>query len=227
MDKKDNVTWLERTIRGIPIYLILLFIFTAILIGFFILIGMIIAEKYQIGEGKEYELFRDILTIILAILGLAIAMLGYGTYQIILHSAERKLGMWEAEFQNKMDIRYKDFLLYTNSMIYLNVGYSIWMIYKYDNKREQLEHAIFVTQKAYLSVQKLDEREKRYELLKCEILNNLSYYLAERKKEGDIELAKQYADFIMEKCKENKYPDNCIQWKDTATFVENRRYNIY
>jgi hypothetical protein len=61
---------LEKPIRGIPVYAILLLIFIITLIGLLVYMGLIITARYQIGVGKEYELFRDIL-VFLAILTLS------------------------------------------------------------------------------------------------------------------------------------------------------------
>jgi hypothetical protein len=215
MNKEDNVKWLERSTIGIPRYLITHYILIISLIAILIHVGYNIMGKYEISDG--YELFRDILTIILTILGLAIAALGYGIYQFILHSVERKSEKWAIEFQDKMDIRYKSFLLYTTSLIDLNSGHSFWLEYEAKKDSTLLNHAILLTKNAYSHVQKLDTHKKRHELLKCQILNNLTYYLAERGKEGDIDLAEQYTKFFMGRIQ--KYPMLASNWKNTDTFI--------
>jgi hypothetical protein len=320
MAEKDNAKWLERSTIGSPRYISILY---------FILVGFGIIGKYEVSEG--YELFRDILTIILAVLGLSIAILGYLIYAFILHSAKEKVEKWEADFQDKIEKEHQDFQdkiekehqdfqdkiekehqdfsKYSTSMLYLNIGTSVWMEYvlekKYlfswdnvpgnDNERlvrflrdelaigwaenvkilksddgktirifnkksaeiiidekkekatlkitdgrthdlnvkkengklniyeknsKKLEYAISITRQAYMNVQTLDEENKLYERLICETMNNLGYYLAERKLDSDREFANQCAEFIKKKFR--NYPECSTNWQDTCDFIKVR-----
>jgi ABC-type multidrug transport system fused ATPase/permease subunit len=240
MAEKDNVKWLERSTIGLPRYIIILYILIIAPIAILILVGFGIIGKYEVREG--YELFRDILTIILAVLGLSIAILGYLIYAFILHSAKGKVEEWAADFQDKIEKVHKDFQdkiekvhkdfqdkiekeqkdfsLYSNSMLFLNLGTSIWMEYVDKKKPEKLEYAINVTHRAYLDTQGLDEGNKRYERLKCETMNNLGYYLAERKQDTDRKLANQCAEFILKKIP--YYEESATNWKHTYDFIKKR-----
>jgi hypothetical protein len=234
MVESDNIKWLEGSTKGAPRYIILLYILIIALIAILILVGLQIIGGYEVSEG--YELFRDILTIILAVLGLSIAILGYLIYEFILHSAKGKVEKWEADFQgdiekvhkdfqdkiekvhkdfqDKVEKEHKDFSVYSTSMLYLNIGTSIWMEYVFEKKPKKLEYAIDITRKAYMDIQTLDEENKLYERLKCETMNNLGYYLAERKHDSDREFANQCAEFIKKKIRD--YPKSSTNWQDTC-----------
>ena len=229
MVESDNIKWLEGSTKGAPRYIILLYILIIALIAILILVGLQIIGGYEVSEG--YELFRDILTIILAILGLSIAILGYLIYEFILHSAKGKVEKWKADFQgdiekvhkdfqDKVEKEHQDFSVYSTSMLYLNIGTSIWMEYVFEKNSKKLEYAIDITRKAYMDIQTLDEENKLYERLKCETMNNLGYYLAERKHDSDREFANQCAEFIKKKIRD--YPKSSTNWQDTCDFIKVR-----
>ena len=229
MAEKDNEKWLEGSTKGAPRYIFLLVFLVFVIIAILILIGLLIIGGYKVSEG--YELFRDILTIVLAVLGLSIAIVGYLIYEFILHSAKGKVEEWAADFQDKIEKVHKDFQdkiekeqkdfsLYSNSMLFLNLGTSIWMEYVDKKNPEKLKYAINVTHRAYLDTQGLDEGNKRYERLKCETMNNLGYYLAERKQDTDRKLANQCAEFILKKIP--YYEESATNWKDTYDFIKKR-----
>jgi hypothetical protein len=213
MNKKDEVKLLEKEIKGKPIYAILLCILAIVLIGFLFLIGLIISDKYQIGVGKEYELFRDILAILLTITGIAVGTIGYAMYRTISEHLENTMS-------KKIDV----FTDYSYALLNNNIGFSYWL--RYDETHEKiakaryLETAIMLTLDAYRHVCLLDETEQRNELLKCKIMNNLGYYLATRKNEGDRSLAISCAEFIINRI--DKYHKERDAWEDTSRHITNR-----
>jgi len=125
MGEKDNVKFLERQIRGKPVYLILLYTFIITLIVLLVYIGLIITATYKIGEGEAYALFRDILIIFMTMLGLALTALGYGIYQSILKHAEKS-----------MKKREEDFIVFSTALLFLNMGYFHWQHYEIDYEEE-------------------------------------------------------------------------------------------
>ncbi len=187
-----------------------------ILIAILILVGFCITGKYQVGEG--YELFRDILTTILAIAGLAIAILGYGIYQYILENVSSRVEREMKEWKNVVESRMKKLEdkgeFFSNALVSLNIGFTYWLTYKKDtNQKQPLYIAINRTEIAYKDVIMLDESEPENEKLKCQVINNLGYYLAERGDAADREFAIKCAEFI--KGKIDKYPDERKEWQDT------------
>lgn len=226
-EKEEKRTWMEK-IRDIPKIKVVCVVFVALyIILLIILIGSYLTKDYQIAD--KYEILRDILTIILAVAGVGIAALGYVIYLFILEHAQTRLDKWESqmdsrlkEWESQIDRKHKkkrkEFLLFSSSMLFTNIGYSTWMIYETTKKSEQLEYAIKITENAYSYVKKLDEKVPSYELLKCQILNNLCWYLVERGKEEDRELIKGYAEYIKERIQ--KYPEKGVEWRDTYARVK-------
>ena len=219
MGEKDNVKFLERQIRGKPVYIILLYTFIITLIGLLVCMGLIITAKYEIGEGGAYELFRDILVIFLAILTLAMTALGYGIYHSILKHAEKS-----------MKKREEDFILLSTALLYVDMGFFHWQHYEIDYKIEikeenkqnnyaihHMNNAIKFTERAYEKVLKLDVNDQRIERLKCQIMNNLGWYLADRGEEKDRDFSKKCAYYIMKRIE--KFPDMRKDWQDTFDHI--------
>ena len=75
------------------------------------------------------------------------------------------------------------------------------------------DRAIFITERAYEKVQMLDVSDRRNEKLKCQIMNNLGYYLTTRGEEKDREFSKRCAYYIMKRIAE--FPDKREDWQDT------------
>jgi hypothetical protein len=226
MGEKDKVKWLEGSVIDAPRYIILLYILVFVIITILIFVGLHIIGGYEVSEG--YNLFRDILVINLTILCLAMTALGYEIYQRILKHAEKSMKEKEEEF-----------LLYSKALLFLNMGYFHWQHYEIDyekevkeeNKQEayalQEEHkkkayalhhrklAIELTEDAYTLVLKLDENDQRNERLKCQIMNNLGWYLAE----GDEkkEFSKRCAQYLIKRI--DKFPEKGEEWQHTINKI--------
>ena len=250
-ENQGKLKWLEEQkgklcIAGIIILLLCL-------IGYYIY--DFIKRPYEIED--QYRLFLDLLTIILAIAGIAIAALGYGIYQFILEQAKRmldnwergiedsinknvshlesSLGEWESCFKSDMEKwknrfesdaekRENDFLNFSGSLVFLNTGYSIWLIYEDNKKSENLEMAINLTENAYSYIKELDEKKSAVKKIKCQIMNNLGYYLAERGNPEDKEIIMKYAEFIKDCIL--LYPDKKSDYLDTYGFIIKKYPNV-
>ena len=217
MNVKDDVKWLEKSTFGAPRYVILLYFLMIILMATLILVGFHIIGKYEIREG--YELFRDILAVVLTIAGIAIAVLGYGIYESVLKHAE-----------NIIKEKKKEFISFSTALLFLNMGYFHWQHYKIDYKLEEKEEnkqnayalhhrklAIDLTEDAYKLIQQLNIDDLKYEELKCQIMNNLGYYLTTRGEEKDRELSIRCAYYIRERI--DKFPDRRNEWQDTFDYI--------
>jgi hypothetical protein len=217
MDEKDKVKWLEGSAIDAPRYIILLYFLVIALIVVLIFVGLHIIGGYEVSEG--YELFRDILVIFLTILALAMTALGYGIYQSILKHAEKS-----------MKEREEDFILLSTALLYVDMGFFHWQHYKIDYKIEEKEknkqnkyaldhmkYAIDFTERAYEKIIKLDISDPKNERLKCQIMNNLGYYLADRGEEKDRDFSKKCAYYILKRIE--NFPDKRKDWQDTFDHI--------
>ena len=137
MNVKDDVKWLEKSTFGAPRYVILLYFLMIILMATLILVGFHIIGKYEIREG--YELFRDILAVVLTIAGIAIAVLGYGIYESVLKHAE-----------NIIKEKKKEFISFSTALLFLNMGYFHWQHYKIDYKSEKSPSELLIKTNFFL-----------------------------------------------------------------------------
>jgi hypothetical protein len=169
-----------------------------------------IAIPYQIGE--QYTIFMNIISFILAIAGVAAVV--YGIYRYI---SARVVSHIESSVESIMKKKEKEIVNYGSGNLFLNLGHNTWVTYETTKERRHLEMAVSLTEKAYSIVSKLDERETRNELLKCHIMNNLGYYLAERGEPEDREFARDCAQFIRDKIQ--KHPDKRKIWQDTYNYI--------
>lgn len=226
-EKEEKRTWMEK-IRDRPKGKVVRVVFVAlyIILLIFLIGSYITTEDSQIAD--KYGIFKDILTIILAIAGVAIAALGYVIYLFMLEQAQTSLDKWEKQVESRMKEwekqvnssikkREEEFLDYTTSMLFTNIGYIYWMNYGITRDKKQLGDAIGITERAYERLRTLDEKEPRNEVLKCEVMNNLGYYLAERKKPEDREFARECAEFIKKRI--GKYPKKRKSWQHTYDHI--------
>jgi len=211
--------------RGIELWKKILSIISRVcILGIFILLLALVGcqiygfIKYpsQIPKiSHSYQIFIDLFITIITISGIAIAAIGYSIYLRISES---------------MKEREEDFILYSTALLYTNMGFFHWQHYDIDYKIEekdenkQNEYALYHrkfaidrTERAYEMVQMLDVSERRNEKLKCQIMNNLGYYLATRKEEEDREFSKRCAYYIMKRIE--KFPDKRKQWQNTSDYI--------
>ena len=233
MDEKDNVKWLEKSIGGKPVYIILLYILIIIPIAVLILIGCGIIGKYEVSGG--YELFRDILTIILAIAGLTIAILGYGIYAWIGNKLESRLKetlQTEQQELQKLQEEIKENQILFGMRLQRNLGYLFWQLYEVEKKKgknkstlvskELIKFAIKRAKESLDLAKKLPESKYKDEVYKCK--SNWVYFLAEAAVE-DCELTMQVKEQallisseILEEISKQDYP-NYYQYHESCAWA--------
>ena len=82
---------------------------------------------------------------------------------------------------------------------------------------EYLKAAINITKRAHSHARILNEKDPKNEVLKCEILNNLVYYLAVQGNKEDREIAMQGAEFVKKRIE--KYPKKSKAWQHTYDYI--------
>ena len=167
-----------------------------------------IAIPYQI-LGRY---LMDILSSILVIAGVAAVV-----YGICRYISARVVSHIESSVESILKKRENEIIKYGSGSLFLNLGYNTWVTFKDTGETAHMETAISLTEHAYSIVSELDERETRNELLKCEIMNNLGYYLAERGKPEDREFARDCAQYIRDKIQ--KHPKRRTLWQHTYDFI--------
>ena len=159
-----------------------------------------------------YEVFRDILTLLL---GVAAAAAGV-TYAVIYTSLTKRVNSAAKAEMNKA---IANFLL--------AIGFNYWEEHDNASDKWKLLQAINITKSALRYTRKLDERERDSKWIICKLKNNLAYFYAEKQKQkfGTItpdekDSAQRYVKYIygrIDKCpKDNQERKD---WLDTRKFV--------
>ena len=174
-----------------------------------------IAPPYQIED--QYEVFKDLLTVILTIAGIAIGTVGYVIYRHVSERIESRMSKNAEVIESGMRKKSEASLDLGVALTLCLTSYTFWQSYENTKQYFYLEGAIALTETAYERMSYLDVREPKNESLMCEIMNNLGYYLAERKKGEDKEFAIVCANYIKDKM--GKYPDQRGNWKNTYDFI--------
>jgi len=152
-------------------------------------------------------LFRDVLTIVLAIAGVVIAAVGYLVYRLASERIERR-ALGEVTIET----------LRSTARLLTYIGYVYWVDFEYTGEARYREQAIDLTRRAHNTyARKLDERERENELLIGAIRNNLAYYLANRGGSEDRNLARGYAEYIH--ARSQNFPEEKEEWEETYSFV--------
>lgn len=180
-----------------------------------LLASILAVSIFAKGPATSYALLRDILTIVIAIAGVAIAAGGYLVYRLISERAEARVVAAASSAVNTE-------ILATTAHSLAISGYIFWVEYELNEQKRPnpnspwLRNAISLTQLAWEEYgKKLDER--KYERLICGIKNNLAFYLAERGCTDDRDTALTFAQYIHER--EPNYPRDAPIWLNTYTFV--------
>lgn len=185
-------SWLSRSW---PVLLLVL------LVGLFISY-YIWGPVQQTPQRFKYDVLKDTLTITLAIIAIAVPILGFLIYRVVRGRLEREIGPQIAIESRKWITR-----------LATSIGYSLW-------KMEFLDEAVRLTKEAhdrYLPINKLDLRDPENELLVGAIRSNLASYFAKAKQEKDR--ARGYAKYI--KSIAHKYPQETEEWERTYEEVLN------
>jgi hypothetical protein len=153
-----------------------------------------------------YQMFRDLLIIVLAIATLFVTSFGVLIYGLL----SRRLKMVARGEAEEEMLKQRAYSLAT-------IGYSYWHNYRNSKNPEYLKLAIALTERALSECHKL---KKEDEALICMIKNNLAYYLAEDGRLEYRQKALEYAKYIYDRI--DKYPSAKAQWLDTYNYVRQR-----
>ena len=167
---------------------------------------------WQIPYLLKYDILKDTLTIVLAVVAVGIGVIGYSIYLILSGRLQTESASASRLEAIKGSIR-----------LFIHAGFVFWE--NYDNAKikevQHLEIAIGLTERALLFHNQLPEKEarnKENERSLCLIKNNLAYYFALRKKVEDRDIAREYAEYIREQI--SKYAEEKANWLDTYDFVK-------
>lgn len=153
--------------------------------------------------GRYWEIVATIALLFVAI----IAASGLGIYCIL-----------STKIQKEATSAAQTEMLKTTTGLQSDIGWSYWTNYKITKKSQYLDMAIQLAQAALNKAAYLDERQPENELNICKFNNNLAYYLAERQRPEDKEVARAYAKYIHERL--SKFPEKDHKaWVDTYNFV--------
>lgn len=142
---------------------------------------------------QEYGVFKDLLTIILTIIGAITAVITVTLYQLLTHKVQKD----SEEKANKV-IKAKI------AHFYVTIGYMYWRDYELSRNTAYLEEAIEATQSGIDESKDLDETENEY--LLCLLRNNLASYLIERttKKPEDVRVVEDCIRYVRTKLSKYK-----------------------
>jgi hypothetical protein len=124
---------------------------------------------FTIPERIKYDLYKDLILVILASSTIIIALLGYSAYRVL-----------EKTIESRVDKIANNIFLKTMCGAIARIGFAWWKRYTTSQNVIDLEQAIDLTKVAYEKYAiNLDEIDKANKDLICRIKNNLAYYWAE------------------------------------------------
>lgn len=196
---------------------------------FVIIWAFLFVVPYEFKLEKKYDVLVDVLTIVLAIAGVAITAFGYGVYRILSRNIEERaediMRSEQAEHQvERLQLvrvicveRWKEWSLLPSA--------------EKETKLYLLDMAIHVSREAISKAReklvseearkKRSEREQREdEMLVLQLENDLAYYLAERREPEDTHEAEEIARKLYSKAMSQVIPDD--HWLDTCAYVFKR-----
>lgn len=193
----------KKAFIGIVILVLLIGVF----IGYCLL-----APTWQIPSQVKYDVLKDTLTIVLTVLVIGIAVIGWAIYLIVLGQLQAKTAKAASMETVKGSVR-----------LFIHAGFVFWENYDKATKKDTnyLEIAISLTERALdfyhqIPVKETRDRETTRSFLL--IKNNLAYYFALRKKPEDRDLAREYAEDVRRQA--SSYPGERANWVDTYQFVK-------
>lgn len=199
--------------------------FSVIVVAYFSVTTLL--EGYSLGAEDKYVFFRDILIINLSIMAIFFAAIVVWIHIFITERVENHV---ENRVGSQSIRRDKVILNYTIGASQLNNGFSFWQLYQATQKehldiaKNYLNIAIQVTEYANYHFKGLDEKKYEYKLAKCQTMNNLGYYLAERGKPEDIQYAITCAEFILKRIE--SFPEHRASWMRTCEYIKSKKGEI-
>lgn len=174
----------------------------------------------------SYDIFKNVLNLVLLITGILVALIGYTGYRIIHTVILKEVN------ENIAESHYR--ALSRNLGV---VGLMCWENYEKEHnkkmKETQLDHAISLQKNAYEKYgSQLNEKKRENEKILLGMKNNLAFYFAEYwilnkdSLDPDIrntahirsQLALKYSEEI--KSKVGKYPDRATSWIHTYDYIK-------
>lgn len=182
-----------------------------VVIGLFIcglFLGHLFLGKYWIVS--KYDVFKDVLSIVLVISGLGIALLGAAMYVWISSALDKRV---EKKVNEQVNV--------ASAKFYMELSYIYWGAYEVDGKfvkvkKSDLGLAVEQSENALKKVNLLDE--KKFESHVCVAKNNLAYHLAVRKYADDAERAISLAKYAYDRVWKYDYKDT-YRYVETYAFV--------
>lgn len=172
---------------------------------------------------SQYEIFRDLLIIVLTLAGLGIALLGTGIYKWISKDlnikTEKHIAGLDAKIKKKVD----EEVNYAMAVFFLELSYDYWRVYEVKgelqpDKSNELAIAIEQSKKALRRTESLDVTQRKFESILCAVTNNLAYHLAARNRDKDTGKAISWAKYAYERRGDFDFEDSC-SWMETYGFV--------
>ena len=184
----------------LDIVLPIVIIFLVVSAGFYLF-----SRSKAIAEiAYTHTILRDVLQIVLAVVAVAIAVLGYAIYQIVAQRlriyAEEEIGSERRR---------------TTAQLYTYVGFLRCTDFESSTPRNPglLEDAIEATERAHIYASELDQRDPRNEQIVGTVRNNLAWYLARRGRIEDRGRAQGYAEYIH--LRSGRFPEEREEWEHT------------
>lgn len=175
-------------------------------------------KGYLLGAEDKYAFFRDILLINLSIMAIIFGAIAVWIHVFISERVENRI---EKSVGNQSESRDKNYFKYTLGTAQLNNGYIFWQLYKTTKEKQFLNSAIQLTEEANFLFKGLDEKVYAYKLAKCQIMNNLGYYLAEKGNPKDIQYAITCGEFILKRLE--SFPEKRASWMDTYEYIKSKK----
>ena len=188
-------------------------IISAIVFAYFSVTTLL--KGYSLEAEDKYLFFKDILLINLTIIGVIFAAIVFWIHVFITERIKNNVTKSLVE----RDVSITD---YVQGLALLNDGFTCWMTYKTFGKGIFLDLAINLTKKAKAYVWNLTDENPRNLEIKCQTMNNLGYYLAERANKKDKEFAIWCANYINDRIVD--YPEYQAHWTCTYDFITSRKW---
>lgn len=192
--------------------LLMLAVMLVLLVLFFV--NLIWGETWRIPPLLKYDILKDTLTIVLAVLVVGIAVIGSTIYLIVLGQLQAKTTMIARVEAKKGSVR-----------LFIHAGFVFWESYDRAVKKEltYVEVAIGLTERAlefYYQIPTKETKDRETQRSFCLIRNNLAYFFALRKRPENKELAREYANYIRKQASD--YAEDRENWLETYDFVKSQ-----
>ena len=190
-------------------------IISAIVFAYFSVTTLL--KGYSLEAEDKYLFFKDILIINLTIIGVIFAAIVFWIHVFITERIKNDI---EKSLKER-DVFFSD---YVQGIALLNDSYILWLTYESTEEKKFLNAAIEHAVLAFKHAELITEENDDYILIKCQIRNNLGYYLAVRGDKDDKEFAIECADFIKKRVKH--YPEKETAWLDTYNGIMSTEWGI-